>query len=118
MSYSIDLVYRGLAIDAEIEDYDLGVHTFSNGDPGYPPSGGGCESFEWSVDDIDEFLCELELESEGVERMVRGFYKLTYKLPATLIEKVDREWEDDIMERATEHFWQDIGGPGGYCYDG
>ena len=121
MSYSIDLTYRGLAIDAEIEDYDPGVHTFSNGDPGYPPSGGCCESFTWVVDDIDEVLCELEIESEGVENMVRAFYRMFNRLPSTLVEKIDRDWEEGIMDAATEHFWEKCGGPGGYedyCYDG
>lgn len=121
MSYSVDLTFRGLAIDAEIEDYDPGVRTFSNGDPGYPPSGGCCYDFDWEVDDIDELLCELEIESEGVENMVRAFYRICGKLPDTLIKRIERDWEEDIMEAATEYFWQDVGGPGGYedyCYDG
>tara|TARA_R110000803_G_scaffold40236_2_gene86710 strand:+ start:499 stop:939 length:441 start_codon:yes stop_codon:yes gene_type:complete len=29
-----------VVINVDYEEYDPGVHTFSNGDPGYPPSGG------------------------------------------------------------------------------
>jgi hypothetical protein len=120
VSYSVSLTYRGLSIDAEIEDYDPGVHTFSNGDPGYPPEGGTCESFTWAVDDIDEVLESLEITSEAVENMIRACYKYTNALPPIIAKKIDDEWEEDIFDAATEHFW-DHGGPGGqedYHYDG
>jgi len=114
MSYSIDLTYRGLAIEATIDEYDRGSYW-------QPPEGGTCDDFTWEVDDIDELLGELELESEGLERMVRAFYRMFERLPATLKARIDRDWEDDIYQRATDYFWEDVGGPSGYrdyCYDG
>ncbi len=106
MSNSIELTYKGLTIEAEIEDYDPGVHTYSNGDPGYPPSGGGCESFFWVVNDLDEVLLAMGI-SDDKSLMIRTYYKMFGELPRTLCEKIDREWEKDIMDAATDYFWND-----------
>jgi len=121
MSYQVDMTFRGLALDASVEDYDPGVHTFSNGDPGYPPSGGNCEDFSWEIEDIDEVLLELELSTEGLDNMVRAFYRMFGRLPETLVKKIDEEWAEDIMDAVDDYFWNTMGGPGGqedWHYDG
>lgn len=103
MSHTIEFTWQGLSVEAGIDEYDPG-------DRIDPPSGGVCEDAEWTVDDIDEVLEHLEIESEAIEQMVRALYKYTGKLPAILASKIDG-W--DIEEAATEFFWNDIGGPGG-----
>lgn len=114
MSHTIDFTFRGLAVTAEIDEYDRG----SRWDP---PSGGTCEHWEFTVEDVDDVLEHLELESEGLDQMIRACFKFTETAPQTLIEKLEREWADDIDEAATDYFWNDIGGPGGledYYYEG
>lgn len=112
MSYPIEFTFRGLAVSAEIDECSRGSYW-------EPPSGGGCEHWEFTVEDMDEVLEHLEL-SEGLDRMLRAAFKFTGIAPQSLIEKLEREWADDIDNAAGE-YWNDIGGPGGmkdYNYEG
>lgn len=102
MTYTINFTYRGLAIEAKMEEYTPAVLTLSNGDPGYPAEGGGCESYTWEVDDLDEVLLWLELSAEGMDIIVRGFYKTFGRLSSELRKKIDREWGMDIEFEAIE----------------
>ncbi len=102
MSYSIEFEFRGLAVTAEIEEYDRGTYM-------QPPEGGEAESINWDVDDIDEVLEEMGIESESVEQIVRACFKYTGKLPLALERRINREW--DIEEAAAEYFRD-------YDYDG
>lgn len=114
MSYAIDFSYRGLAVSATIDSYDAG-------DRMQPPEGGTCEDLDWEVEDIDEVLLHVELSTEGLDQMIRGFYRIFGRLPATLVARIERDWNDDLYSEATDYFWNDVGGPGGYqdyCYDG
>ena len=69
-----------------------------------PPEGGEVEDLEWEVDDIDEVLEYAELD-EGLENMIRGFFKICNTLPRTLVDKIDREWniEDAAYEAAADY---------------
>jgi len=106
--HTIDLEYRGLNIEAEIDPGDPGVHTYSNGDPGYPADPGGCESFTWEVGDIDEVIEALEVEEVNTERMIRACHKYTGELPPIIIQKIETEWEDEIADAATQKYWDSI----------
>lgn len=89
-------------MEATISDYHPGVHTLSNGDPGYPPEGGECESYTWEVEDLDEVLEALEITSEHVECWIRAVYKFTYHLPPIIARKIADTWEADIQTAAEE----------------
>lgn len=69
-----------------------------------PPEGGEVEDLEWEVDDIDEVLSWLELSSEGLDQMIRGFFKICNSLPQTLVDRIDRDWniEDAAYEAAAD----------------
>lgn len=59
--------YHGLGLDCTFEPYDPGVHTYPNGDPGYPPSGGCLESVdEVEIDDSDEVAEHFEDGAPGL----------------------------------------------------
>lgn len=103
-SQTINLTYQGLLIEAEIEDFDPGVRTFANGDPGYPPEGGYCEFYTWEVEDIDEVLENLEQSAEGYDQLVRGYYSLYRCLPDVLVKRINRDWDESIREAAEEYF--------------
>lgn len=106
MTEQICFNYRGLEIEAEIEDYIPGQWTLSNGDPGYPDEGGTCESFTWDVEDVDEVLSYLELRTDFLHDMVLAFYRMFGRLPDVLVEKLEDEWTDDIYIAAEEEFWR------------
>lgn len=132
--------YRGLWINFDIEPYDPGVHTFSNGDPGYPPSGGGCE--DWELDGIEngaEFAMEMADSWEPPARWRLGSRFLRWII-LWILERYDQlrpreqdqmrkvaealaleHWDEDIRQACEEYYWDDIGGPAGeqdYFYDG
>ncbi len=46
------LLDLSLHVDFSLEPYDPGVHTFRNGDPGYPPSGGGIDSLDATIQSV------------------------------------------------------------------
>lgn len=100
---TVNLTFRGLNIEAEMEEYDPGVRTYPNGDPGYPPSGGGCAGYTWDVDDIGEVLRELEIEEE-LRGPIRGFVRSLGRLPKFVTWMIDDRWADDIAEAACEEF--------------
>jgi hypothetical protein len=70
-----------------------------------PAEGGECEDIEWDIADIDEVLGWLELESEGVENMLRGFFKIMGRLPQLVVDKIDSTWniEDAAHEAAADY---------------
>lgn len=100
---AVTLEFRGLLVMADMEEIDPGVRTYPNGDPGYPPSGGGCAGYAWSVVDFDEVVRELEIEEE-LWGLLRSFYEFHRKLPRFLISMIDDQWADDIAEAACEEF--------------
>lgn len=93
MTYTINFTYRGLAIEAKMDEYTPAVLTLSNGDPGYPAEGGGCESYTWEVDDLDEVLLWLELPTDILYRLAKAVFLKIGKLPIDLVRKIDREWD-------------------------
>lgn len=124
-----DRYYRGLDIAFLIEEYDRGVHTYPNGDPGYPPSGGGCE--HWEVDDIDdpiEFVEEISESWEAPEwwrfgsrivrwmtlLMLRNYDRLTAhdqsRMRAIAQVLARRHWDEDICQACEEYYWDEVAG--------
>lgn len=96
--------YRGLDIKAEIEPFDPGVRYYPDGS-GEPPSGGRCEDFTITVDNIDELCTELSDHwSEGVLRILRGFYRVRGELPKCVVDWIICRWSDSIRDKAEEQY--------------
>lgn len=127
--------YNGLQIDYTVQEYIPATPYRANGDPGDPSEGGECDDWEVSgVEDMDELFDAIEEQLFDHEPK-RGW--LTRKalqalrwcveeerwqrLPASqrrrLIEDfrsfASKHWADEIQEHCTEHYWQEVGGPGG-----
>ncbi len=101
MSHTIEFSTRGLAVTAEIEEVDHG----SREDP---PSGGAAESISWEVEDIDEVMEWLDIESAPVEEFVLAYFKHMGRLPLFMRRKIDDGW--DLEDKAEAYFWFDLGG--------
>jgi len=93
----MDFRYRGLEVTCTVTPYVKATWLD-------PPEGGECEDIEWKVDDIDELLMHLELPTEGLDQMVRGYFKIMGRLPRTLVDKIDRTFdiEDACYEAAAD----------------
>lgn len=100
-SYTINFTHRGLDVDASIDEHVPGSRWIE-------PEGGTCDRVAWDVEDIEEVLMEFEF-SQGVERMVLGYFKLFKRLPQALVDRINREW--DLEHEATDYFWYTLGGP-------
>lgn len=110
MSDTIHFTHRGLNVTASICGYTPATWLD-------PADGGYAEDASWEIDDIDEVICELELKSEGMERLVGGYWNVMGKLPQLLADHIDT-W--DLLTAADDYFWNEIGGPSGladYYYD-
>jgi hypothetical protein len=57
-----EITYKGMVIEYDYS-YDPGVHTFSNGDPGYPPSE------ELVIESITRDGKEVELSFEEIDKI-------------------------------------------------
>jgi len=95
--HRVNFSYRGLYIEALISPYQAADYY-------HPPEGGECEDYTFEVEDIDEVLLYLELSTEGLDELVRGYYRLYGRLPKQLKDRIKHEW--DIPEEATTEFWQ------------
>ena len=127
--------YNGLEIDYTVEDYIPATPYRSNGDPGDPSEGGECNGWEViGVEDMDELFSAIDHQLFEHEPM-RGW--LTRKALRVLKWCVEEErwkrlpgpqrrrliadfrrfarkyWAEQISQHCTEHYWQEVGGPGG-----
>jgi hypothetical protein len=89
------IYWSGLEITGTV-DHDPGVHTYSNGDPGYPPSTDVCDIDIEGVDDEDEFSMLLEENEKPAEWKA---------LPKEAKEWILAKWEDEIAEKLAEAYF-------------
>ena len=121
--------FNGLEVEYDVEEYDPGVHTYANGGPGYPPSGGGVEDYQIvgivDAGELEEWVREDWQPRRIMERIDRWCFLFLLrhmdKLPAARLAKLDRYaaklaeelWDSEIRDHCEEHYWVDIGGPKG-----
>ena len=86
--------WNGLEIEGNVQ-YDRGVHTFSNGDPGYPESI-EVEIETLSVVDEEEFALFLEENEKPSEWKT---------LPKECEEWIFAKWSDKISDKLTDAFF-------------
>ncbi len=85
--------WNGLEIEGSVS-HDPGVHTFRNGDPGYPPST-DVEITSISIDDPKEFV-----------QFCKEFDIPTIKWKDAILEK----WSDEISDKLVDRWSSDRGG--------
>jgi len=89
----MDLYHRGLYITCTVTPHVAATWL-------QPAEGGEVEDVEWEVDDIVEVLEWLELPTARLDCMVIGFYKVMGRLPKSVADLVDRDF--NITEAAEE----------------
>ena len=92
--------YRGLRVEGDVDPYVSGVRPSLSHD-GHPEEGGGCWEHSWDVADINEVLLHLGL-SEGIQRMIHGYFILFGYLPNTIVWHIDTTWELEMQ--VEEHY--------------
>lgn len=90
-----NITWNGLEITGNV-DHDPGVHTFSNGDPGYPGST-DVEIDEITVDDEEEFATFLEENAKPSEWKT---------LPKEAKEWILARYDDTLCEKLADAYFE------------
>lgn len=90
-----NITWNGLDISGTV-DHDPGVHTYSNGDPGYPPSTDVSDIDIEGVDDEDEFSSFLEENEKPAE------WK---SLPKEAIDWILAKYEDTLADKLADAYF-------------
>lgn len=87
--------WNGLDISGTV-DHDPGVRTYSNGDPGYPPSTDVSDIEIEGVDDEEEFAAFLEEHEKPAE------WK---SLPKEAVEWIVGKYEDTLADKLADAYF-------------
>lgn len=96
----VEFEHFGLNITAQMDEGDPGIHTYNNGDPGYPGLLPECDKFSWSVREINEFLMWALGHMDEEFNSVVDEFQNTGELPQYLVTLIERDWSDEIRSQA------------------